>query len=147
MSAAPLPPPAIVAPPPGASIFAQTNIPPLAGNSVFTASYAPEIYSVYLNGLIGNANPPAVLETNLYPTSVAFPPIIGNLVPNLPGAPPVVPSPQAEGVERVVASIAQLAGKSQAVRTTSGTEPTVAAGTGARQISASSHSTSPAATK
>jgi len=137
----------VVAPPLGASIFAQPTVPSLGSDSIFTASYAPEIYTVYLNGLLANGPPPAVLETNLYPTSVAEPPIIGNPVPNLPGAPPVVPSPQVEGVQQIVFSIAQLAGRSDLVRSTSGTVPTVTGGTAARQSSASSRSTSHVTTK
>jgi len=125
-----------------------SNVAPQAADN-FTPSYAPEIYTVYLNGLLSTppAVSPAVLETNLYPTSIAMPPIIGNAAPNLPGAPPVVPSPQADGVQQIVAAVARFAGRTDLGGTTSGTVPTVAAGTGARQTSASSRSTSHVATK
>jgi len=138
----------IVAPPLGASIFVQSNSPPSASAGDFAGSYAPEIYGVYLNGLLASVPaPPAVLETNLYTVSDAQPPIGATPEPPLPGAPPIQPSPQVDGVQQVVAAIAQLAGRGHLAGATSGTVPTVTGGTDARQTAASSHSPSPATTR
>lgn len=122
--------------------------PTNAGENTFAASYAPEVYAVYLNGLVANAGVnSAALETNTYNTDVAQPPISGDPGSAVPGAPPVQPVPAAEGTQQVIAAISQLAGNGAIFSSSSGSAPKAAASTGAHQSSASSHSTSHVATK
>lgn len=119
--------------------------PTSPGSNAFAASYAPEIYAVYVNGLIaGTTVASAGLATDVFHTDIAQPPISGDPANQIPGAPPSQPIPAAEGVQQVIAAIAPLAGSGQIL--SSAPAQTAAAGTGAAQSSAS-HSTPPAATQ
>lgn len=125
----------------------QAAQPSSAGQSQFSASYAPEIYAVYLNGLsagAGVASP--ALETNVWQTSIALARLEGEDPDTaIPGAPPIVPWPPAEGTQVVIQSLGPLAGSGRIL--SSGSAPTATASMGARQSSGSSHSTSHVATK
>lgn len=115
------------------------------GTNEFSATYAPEIYAVYVNGLIaGQTVSSAALETNVYNTDIAKPPISGDPEGQIPGAPPVQPIPSPEGREQVIQALAPLAGSGQIFSSAPGRA--AAAGTGAVQSSAS-RSTPPVATQ
>ena len=121
------------------------GIPTAPGTNAFSASYAPEIYAVYVNGLIaGRTVASAQLATNTYNVDIARPPISGDPAAPIPGAPPSQPIPVPEGVSAVIAAIAPLAGSGQIF--SSAPAQTATANTGAAQSSAS-HSTSHVATR
>jgi hypothetical protein len=90
------------------AVLGNPGLPNAPGENAFAASYAPEIYAVYVNGLIARQTvPSAALETNLYRVDVARPPLSGDPEPPLPGAPPVRPIP---AVQQVIAALGPLAG-------------------------------------
>ncbi|MGH7659455.1 MAG: hypothetical protein ACRENA_00880 [Vulcanimicrobiaceae bacterium] len=81
------------------------------GENAFAASYSPQIYAVYLNGLVANAGvSSAALETNTYNTDIAKPPILGDPPGPLPGLPPIQPVAAPEGAQQVIAALTPLAG-------------------------------------
>ena len=94
------------------SVFDQTPTTPPGqqtgvGND-FVASYAPQIYAVFLNGLVANTAIP-VAASRATP-DLARPPISGDPTPELPGLPPVPTVPPLEGTDPVIAALQPLAG-------------------------------------
>jgi len=96
-----------------------------SGASQFAASYAPQVYAVYLNGITMGISSGSVLENDVYAAAVTQP---GNSPPEIPSLPPI------DGAQQVIHSLMPLAGTG---RIFSGSGQTVAAGTGAVQSSAS----------
>lgn len=97
-----------------------------AASSQFAASYPAQIYAVYLNGLTAGASSPSVLETDVYASALTEP---GEAPPAIPTLPPI------EGSQQVIHALTPLAGSGRIF--TGAPVPTVAAGTGAVQSSAS----------
>jgi hypothetical protein len=91
--------------------IATPGLPSAPGENEFAASYAPQIYAVYLNGFIANASIASTsLATDLFHVDVAQPPISGDPQAPVPGLPPIQPVPGAEGTQQVVAAVGRLAG-------------------------------------
>lgn len=97
-----------------------------AGSSQFAASYPPQIYAVYLNGITAGTSSPMVLESDVYASVLAQP---GDAPPEIPSLPPI------EGSQQVIHALTPLAGSGRIF--TGAPVQTVAAGTGAVQSSAS----------
>lgn len=115
------------------------------GQNAFAASYAPQIYAVYLNGLVANAGvSAAALETNTIQTDIAKPPILGDPPGPIPGLPPIQPATAPEGAQQVIAALTPLAGGTAIF--SGAPAQTGAASTGGSQSSAS-RSTAHAAKK
>jgi len=125
--------------------------PAPAAQTTFSASYAPEIYAVYLNGLVATSGDAApALETNVWQATIASGRLVGDSpFTAIPGAPPVVPWPAAEGTQGVILSLAPLAGSGRIFSSSTpvASGQTAAVSTGAPQSSGASHSTSHVATK
>lgn len=132
------------------SIFSSTQstspgVPTAPGQNQFAASYAPQIYAVYLNGLVANAGvSSAALETNTYSTDIAKPAILGDPPGPIAGLPPIQPVAAPEGAQQVIAALTPLAGGTAIF--SGAPAQTGAASTGGSQSSAS-RSTAPAAKK
>lgn len=104
-----------------------------ASSTQFAATYPPQVYAVYLNGL--SSGGPSVLETDVYAAAVTQP---GDTPPEIPSLPPI------DGSQQVIQALSSLAGSG---RIFSGAPAqTVAAGTGAVRSSAS-HSFAHVATR
>jgi len=106
------------------SVFTGSTQSASAASSQFAASYPPQIYAVYLNGLNSGITIPSVLETDVYAAAVSQP---GDPPPEIPSLPPI------DAAQQVIQSLTPLAGSG---RIFSGSAQTVAAGTGAVQSSA-----------
>ena len=119
----------------------NSGAPTGLGTNAFSASYGPEIYAVYVNGLIAQGS---VLETNISSADIARPAISGDPAAPVPGAPEAVPVAAPEGTQQVIAALTPLAGSGQIF--TPGTGQTATASTAAAQSSAS-RSSSTVATK
>jgi hypothetical protein len=119
--------------------------PTAVGSNAFAASYSPQIYAVYLNGLVASSVvSSAALETNTYKTDIAKPSILGDPPGPIPGLPPIQPPAAPEGAQQVIAALTPLAGGGQIF--SAAPAQTGAANTAAPQSSAS-RSTAPAATR
>jgi|SRR5579863_1519002 len=126
-------PPTRIAPV-SASVFtvpAQSSASP----SQFAASYPPQVYAVYLNGISSGIATPSVLETDVYASAVSQP---GDAPPEIPSLPPI------DGSEQVIQALTPLAGSGRIF--TGAPVQTVAAGTGAVRSSAF-HSSAHVATR
>ena len=106
-----------------------------ASPSQFAASYPPQVYAVYLNGLSSAVSSPSVLETDVYASAVSEP---GQAPPEIPSLPPI------DGSQQVIQALTSLAGSGRIF--TGAPVQTVAAGTGAVRSSAF-HSSAPVATR
>ncbi|MBV8602605.1 MAG: hypothetical protein JO359_13655 [Candidatus Eremiobacteraeota bacterium] len=101
------------------SVFNQTpttqpGLPTAPGSTEFTATYAPQIYAVVVNGIIaGTTVHSALLAQNVWSTDIARPPISGDPTQNIPGAPEGVPVPAVEGADTVIQALQGLAGSGQ----------------------------------
>ena len=101
------------------------GLPTAPGSNAFSARYAPQIYAVFLNGLVaGQLVSSTALETNLVTTDIARPPISGDPGAAIPGLPPVTPVPAPEGTGQVIASLTPLAGSGTIFSDGSATAPT-----------------------
>jgi hypothetical protein len=95
-----------------------------ASASQFAASYSPQVYAVYLNGVTSGVSSASVLESDVYAAAVTQP---GDAPPEIPSLPPI------DGAQQVIQSLTPLAGSG---RIFSGSGQTVAVGTGAVRSSA-----------
>ena len=111
--------------PVSASTFTASSSPVGASSSDFAASYSPQVYAVYLNGISSGISNASVLETDVYAAAVTQP---GDSPPEIPSLPPI------DGAQQVVQALTPLAGSG---RIFSGSAQMVAVGTGAVRSSAS----------
>ena len=105
------------------SVFATQTVtspfsPSGAGENAFTASYAPQVYAVYINGFIASSVASASLATDVFHVDIAQPPISGDPPAQVPGAPPVQPVSAPEGTQQVIAAVGRLAGSGQILTST-----------------------------
>ena len=106
-----------------------------ASPSQFAASYPPQVYAVYLNGISSVGSTPSVLETDVYASVLAQP---GDPPPEIPSLPPI------DGSQQVIQALTPLAGSGRIF--TGAPAQTVAAGTGVVRSSAF-HSSAHVATR
>src|SRR5271170_6144635 len=71
-----------------------------ASPSQFAASYPPQVYAVYLNGLTSGAATPSVLESDVYASVLSQP---GDAPPEIPSLPPIY------GTQQVIQALTPLA--------------------------------------
>lgn len=90
------------------------GLPTAPGSNQFAAQYSPQIYSVFLNGLVaGTTVQAAALQVPLFNPDIARPRLIGDPPPAIPGLPPILPyGPSPAGTGQVIAALQPLAGSS-----------------------------------
>ncbi|HEY1728169.1 MAG TPA: hypothetical protein VGG22_07350 [Candidatus Baltobacteraceae bacterium] len=119
-----------VAPVSSSTSAASSPIASPSSASDFAASYSPEVYAVYLNGVSSGS----VLENDIYASALTRP---GGAPPEIPSLPPI------DGAQQVIASLRSLAGSGHIL---SAPVQTGAASTAVVQSSAS-RSSAPATTR